>query len=302
METDVHLSVLITQWGKLDWLEACLRSIARQLPLRGIEIVIGDDGERTEHHGPPLGGASREETIQVIERTMGEHVRDVKYARWPEDVPKTTMHNLARTLPLASGEWIWVIGNNDLVFRWALHHVLQTIPLLDDAVSYLSFNYHGYHTEKGSPPPFDPESVAATECWDFFRADSYFPRLAEIALKDWHNHTAIYSGAMRRRDWMKVASIFYAGVHRKDPRWKDMTTTCPYTYWILAELLEKPVYYISLPMVLMNYDSTWKVEPGADNWHNMLRDIRKEMKWRIESLYKRLNLRPPQDPRPNRDL
>ena len=47
----------------------------------------------------------------------------------------------------------------------------------------------------------------------------------------------------------------------------------------------------------MNYDSTWKAEPGADNWRNMLSKLREELVWRVQTIYKELGETPPIDPR-----
>lgn len=295
---DKLLTILLTQWDKPDWFEACLRSLDRQLPDDRVQLLIGDDGIRTaEQHGPPLGGLTYIKTLGVIERALRPEVhKNTHLIRWPEEKEKNTLHNLARTLLHAKGRWVWVLGNNDQVYDGAIPHLLDVIENLDERVRYLSFNYHGYHTG-GGPPPQYPEDVQPTEQWNFFQNDKQFDRLAEIALKDWHSHTAIYSGAMRLDDWMSVRRLYLDAIERSDPRWSSASTTCPYTQWIYNHLLTEPVYYVARPMVLMNYDSTWKAEPGADNWSNMLTELRKELVWRVQNIYRQLGEKPPEDPK-----
>lgn len=269
------LSVVITQWGKPDWLEACIRAIARQTTPENqdhFEVVVGDDGVRTAQHGAPLGGVSEQETQQAIRRGLainGEFPPTVRYRRWAEDLPKHTLWNLSRTLPCTRGKWVWVLGNNDLLFNGALQRILKVLEKEVRGHGLVYTNYHGYHTPAGASPPSYPEHINATERWNLFPADTQFPNMAELATLEPHGFTPIYCSVMRREDWYSIRSIFLDNVAKK-VRWEDPEVTCPYLVHILDYLMDRPVYYISKPMLLMNYDSTWKAEPGNEKWRTLL--------------------------------
>jgi abequosyltransferase len=104
----IKLSFCIPTYNRADYLEETLSHIIDQADER-IEIVVSDNG-----------GDDR--TQEVIESAK-ERFKNITYFRW--DANKGADINYLKSVELASGEFCWFMGSDDLIVPGAVQHVFN---------------------------------------------------------------------------------------------------------------------------------------------------------------------------------
>jgi hypothetical protein len=127
LETRPLLSICITTYNRAEWLELSLKNLARLMPapIPGVEIVVCDN-------------TSTDHTPEVVKPY--EARPDFRYYRNPSNVGM--LGNLRVTAHHARGQYIWILGDDDLVAPGAIEKVLATIYQNPDAaLLYLNYAY-----------------------------------------------------------------------------------------------------------------------------------------------------------------
>lgn len=109
------LSICIPTYNRAKFLGATLRSIVDQVG-EDVEIVVSDN-------------ASNDETSDIVEFYRKLHPALV-YFRQPENVGAD--RNYLKVVELASGEYCWLFGSDDILKKDAIQKVLQEIKLKFD--------------------------------------------------------------------------------------------------------------------------------------------------------------------------
>ncbi len=123
----IKLSICIPTYNRAALLDEALQSIASQ-SRPGLEIVVCDN-------------ASSDNTRDVIDR-FRPHFEHLVYFRWPENMGPD--RNVLKTVEIASGEYCWLLGDDDQLEVGALDKV---VPVLDDGYDLVYVNAMTFDSE-----------------------------------------------------------------------------------------------------------------------------------------------------------
>jgi glycosyltransferase involved in cell wall biosynthesis len=230
-----RLSVCISTYNRVAWLSTALRNIANLYPepVEGVEFVICDN-------------ASPDETPLVVREFLMRP--DAVFRRNPVNVGM--LGNLRETALAANGEYVWIVGDDDLLMPGAVERVLDAIDNHpDSALIYLNYAYTSVS---------DARSVLDFD--SFFRdaipivpaeLDEAGP-IREICARNENFFTAIYTLVFRRDHALKAYSQDTSG-----RPFSTMLTCIPTTYYVLNYLMDEPGVWIGAPQVVVNLNVSW---------------------------------------------
>ncbi len=166
----VKLSLCIPTYNRASLLREALLSIAGQL-CPGVEIVVCDNN-------------SSDETQNVIDE-FRPLFPDFTCFRWPENMGPD--RNILKTIEIASGDYCWLLGDDDQLETRALDHVL---PLLNKGFGLIYLNAMSYDSEMRNQ---SGPTLRSFECGD---ADQTLYSLASWI-------TFVSSICVRREEFLK---------------------------------------------------------------------------------------------------
>lgn len=111
MMSSIKLSICIPTYNRADLLGELLASIVSQIDPKTVEIAISDNG-------------SVDHTQQVVERFI-ESGANIKYARAETNLGAD--RNYLNSVRIATGEYCWLFGSDDLMPPGAIFHILNVI-------------------------------------------------------------------------------------------------------------------------------------------------------------------------------
>lgn len=230
-----RLSLCISTYNRARWLEKNLQNWARLYPepVAGVELLVCDN-------------ASTDRTAKVAARYRDR--ADFSYRRNPTNVGM--LGNLREIAHAAKGDYIWIVGDDDLIFPGAIERVLSTI----DANAGVSLVYLNYaYTQI-----YDARKVKNFE--RFFReahpivppeSDRVGP-IRTICARNENFFTAIYCLVFRGDH----AIAAYSQDTRGRP-FSTMLTCIPTSYYVLNYMMEEPGVWIGEPQVVVNTNVSW---------------------------------------------
>ncbi|MFR9650665.1 MAG: glycosyltransferase family 2 protein [Rikenellaceae bacterium] len=108
------LSIIIPTYNGAEWIEDGVRSIAKQIADKPyVEFLIRDN-------------ASTDCMQELVVKLQAEYGSTIKYNRRHENTPELDI-NFKEAIDLSSGEYIWLIGDDDLLLPYAVDQVLSLI-------------------------------------------------------------------------------------------------------------------------------------------------------------------------------
>lgn len=229
------LSICITTYNRAEWLTLSLKNLIRLIPnpCKDIEILVCDN-------------TSTDHTPDVVKPYLNR--ADFRYYRNPKNVGM--LGNLRVTAHHASGQYIWILGDDDLVKPGSIERVLQVIQSHPGiALIYLNYAY----TRQDDPK-------AVTEL-DVFLNDSIpvatigqdiAGAVHRISTQSENFFTAIYCLVFRRDHALQAYS------QNTDGRpFSTMLTCIPTTYYVLNYMMNESAYWIGDPQVVVNLNVSW---------------------------------------------
>lgn len=229
------LSLCITTYNRAKWLRYGLTSLMDRV--RGyedlIEVVICDN-------------ASTDDTPSVVDEFSGKF--GFKYFRNTQNVGM--LGNLGVTARHATGKFVWIIGDDDILLEGAIESALMAISEHPD-IEFIYTNYSYTHHNVDdflNYQEFIEKQVPITEA----TPDIYVNRLIDIAANSENFFTAIYC-CIFRADHALAA-------YNQDTSGRPFTTllTCvPTTQYVLDHLLDRPAYWLGQPTILVNMNVSW---------------------------------------------
>jgi glycosyltransferase involved in cell wall biosynthesis len=199
------------------------------------ELIVSDNG-------------SGDHTAEVVE--WASALGPIRYHRHPSDIG--SMRNVYGLVQdLARGEFVWVLGNDDIVREGSVERILTAIerqPELD----YIYVNYsplHGVEDPVGiisagefpDLPPHNPDV-----------SDHYLERLGELVAADYECFTPFYCAVMRRG---LAVSTYEMCIHGE--AWDSIENAVPQAVVVAQRLLDKPAWYIGHPCIITNRKPSW---------------------------------------------
>ena len=229
------LSVCISTYNRAPWLSTALGNINQlyPAPIEGVEFVICDN-------------ASTDETPQIVKPHLSRP--DFTYRRNPANVGM--LGNLRETARAASGEYIWILGDDDLLKPGAIERVLTAMAdhpntaliylnyaftRIDDARTVTDFDRFFADATPIVPPEGDLAGPIRAIC---ARNENFF--------------TAIYTLVFRRDHGLKAYDQDTSG-----RPFSTMLTCIPTTYYVLNNMMEEPGVWIGEPQVVVNMNVSW---------------------------------------------
>ncbi|MCW2349284.1 MULTISPECIES: glycosyltransferase [unclassified Sphingobium] len=229
------LSICISTYNRAGWLGVNLKNIFSQLPnpSEEIEILVVDN-------------TSTDNTSEIVRPYLDR--QDFRYLRNLKNVGM--LGNLTVTAHEARGDYIWILGDDDLTRADAIDRVLRALKDHPDvALVYPNYAYT-YETEPANAQDMEaflepcPAIVPAGP-------DLYAP-VKVVACQNENLFTAIYSLILRRDHALRAYSQDTSG-----RAFSTMRTAIPTTYYVLNYMMEEPAYWIGDPIVVVNFNVSW---------------------------------------------
>lgn len=229
------LSVCISTYNRAEWLAVSLRNWARLYPepLQGVELFVCDN-------------TSTDHTPDIVQPYLGRP--DFSYRRNPTNVGM--LGNLRETAHAARGDYIWILGDDDLLLPGAVERVLETINSNPD-VGLVYLNYAFTRLE-------DARQIVDFD--DFFRDSIPIvppePNLAgpirEICARNENFFTAIYTLVLRRDH---AIGAYSQNTHGRP--FSTMLTCIPTTNYVLNHMMEEKGVWLGSPQLVVNMNVSW---------------------------------------------
>lgn len=229
------LSLCISTYNRAKWLRTSLANIARQIPnpRSDLEIVVVDN-------------TSTDETSDVP--NLFQDRPDFRFYRNPSNVGM--LGNLAVTAQRAKGEFVWILGDDDLTRTGVIDNILKLLsekPQLE-----LVYMNYGYTSE---PTPDNVHNLEAfLDAYNVLQppCEDEEGDVASIAAKTENFYTAIYSHIYRRDHAIRSYCQDTSG-----RIFSTMRSCIPTTCYVLSEMPHAPAYWIGEPCLVVNSNVSW---------------------------------------------
>lgn len=229
------LSICISTYNRAGWLALSLKNLEKLLPTPSaeIEIVVVDN-------------TSTDATQEVAQAFS--HRRDFHYFRNPENVGM--LGNLRVTANHAKGNYIWILGDDDLVKPGGIERIITAIKANPEvALVYLNYAYTRIDdsNEVESLEQFLTESTPiVAPCPDVLGS------VRQMCTQSENFFTAIYCLVFRRDHAIRAYS------QNTDGRpFSTMLTCIPTTYYVLNYMMDESAYWIGEPQLVVNLNVSW---------------------------------------------
>jgi FkbM family methyltransferase len=229
------LSICISTYNRAEWLATSLKNWTRLYPdpLPEVEFLVCDN-------------TSTDHTPQVVKPYLDR--TDFAYHRNVRNVGM--LGNLRETAHYARGEYVWIIGDDDLLMPGAIERILATLQAhpqvalvylnyaftrIDDARTVTDFNVFFRDATPIVPAEGDREGPIRTIC---AQNENFF--------------TAIYTLVLRRDHALRAYSQDTSG-----RPFSTLLTCIPTTYYVLNHMMEQPGVWIGTPQIVVNMNVSW---------------------------------------------
>lgn len=229
------LSICITTYNRADWLAVSLRNLARILPAPRDEIeLLVCDNESTDH------------TSEVVKPFLSRS--DFRYHRNATNVGM--LGNLRVTANHARGQYIWLLGDDDLLMPDAVERVLGAIRSAP-GVALLYLNY-AYTRDANAKVVKDLDTFLASSTPVSPPAPDQSGPVHRISTQSENFFTAIYCLVFRRDHAVRAYSQNTAG-----RPFSSMLTCIPTTYYVLNHMMSEPGCWLGSPQLVVNLNVSW---------------------------------------------
>lgn len=243
-QTAPLLSICIPTYNRANRLRLSLQAILPQVARSGglAEVWVSDNG-------------SPDETRTVVEEARG--LGPLNYSRNQSNLG--VIRNVLRvTRELPRGEFVWLLGDDDVLRPGALGRVIDSIEANRDLQAfYVNFRGADY------PRDWPDEAVGGYDGPFRYTAnadlqDRHVPRWEELVRGETCLCTQIYAHVVRRRMWVD----FWQGKAVGRP-YQSSLWTYPHAHMIAHYMVGQPTYYVGEPVLtIFNGGQSWSdVEP-----------------------------------------
>jgi hypothetical protein len=230
------LSICISTYNRAPWLARTLPHVLQQAQPYGdlVEVLVVDN-------------TSPDDTPALTARFSAWP--NLRVHRNPKNVGM--LGNLAVCAREARGDYVWVIGDDDLVLEGALERVLAALALHPD-VELVYLNYAFTRFDQPRELSRVDEVVQGAVPFSTFRQDTHSPRLATIAARSPNCFTAIYC-LVFRADHARGAY----GQDTSGPPFSSLATCVPTTLYVVEHMMDRPAYWVGDPCLVVNMNVSW---------------------------------------------
>jgi len=229
-----QLSIVISTFNRSKWLEINLENMKKLISghTSKIEIIVCDNH-------------STDQTHEILRRYQS--ISSIKAYRNSGNVGM--LGNLSESVALANGEYIWLIGDDDIIRESSIEKILNIIDTNEPELIYLNYAY-----STCQEPPRLEELFAYHEGSTQMTLDSS-DRLAPLAdITDLNENffTAIYTFVAKKKHAQKIFNQDTSG-----SEFSSLQSCVPTSKYILNNLLNSKSYWISEPAITINMNVSW---------------------------------------------
>ena len=232
------LSICIPTYNRAEWLRLSLEALLPQITKTNgrVELVVSDN-------------CSPDHTPEVVKKSM--EGGNFRYHRNQANIGGNPNFFLLVN-DLAYGDYVWVLGDDDLVRENAVTKILDVLEAYHN-LDYVNINYKIWS-------PSGPQDVCSlSEDFDWNSSlgnpnleSGYVERLAHLVDGDRNCFTPIYGSIFRRH----IAVEAFKGSLCGKP-FTTLDSVFSHSVYIADNLLNRPAYYIGYPCSLVSYSVSW---------------------------------------------
>ncbi|UOF91392.1 glycosyltransferase [Fodinisporobacter ferrooxydans] len=265
------LSICIPTYNRAELLKYSLKSIIPQVNEFSdeVELIVSDNG-------------SDDHTIEVVK--WAQQMGDFKFHRNIENLG--VIKNIFKlTHELSSGEYCWVLGDDDMLVNGKLGKILDCIKTYSE-IDYFFVNFFGKSVKERNVLIDNFDSKYSPKFKEYFMKD-----LDDKVLDTWEeilgikntlpaqSITFIGCHIFRRQIWNKYTYLIKQHINNG---FSTLEATFPHNIILTHAMKGKPSYYIGDPCVLFG--------TGAHEWSKYLTKIELERVEELIQLYEQIGI------------
>ena len=230
-----RLSICITTYNRASWLAVSLEILFCRVRPCGdaIEIIVCDN-------------ASTDSTPDVVKPYLGE--KNFRYYR--NQVNVGMLGNLKVTANHSKGQYVWILGDDDLIRQGAVEQVLRAIDQ-HPAVGLIYLNYaYTRISEADKIGNIEEFLLDATPIVP--PSPNQFAAIKQIATLSENFFTAIYCLVFRRDHALRAYSQDTSG-----RPFSSLLTCIPTSFYICQNMFDDMGYWVGEPCVVVNMNVSW---------------------------------------------
>jgi hypothetical protein len=232
----ITLSVCISTYNRGDWLRVTLPLIARETAQYKdrVELLVVDN-------------ASTDDTEIIAEELAQQH--RFKYHRNERNVGM--LGNLGVCAKRTCGDYIWILGDDDLVKPGTVSLILQAIAR-EPSIELVYLNYAYTHFDSPEEVEDATEVMARGTPIAEPTQSGFYPHIWQMAALNENFFTSIFA-CVFRRDHGLGAYTQYTDF----PPFSNMQSAIPTTKYVLTNMMERPGYWLGTPEIVVNMNVSW---------------------------------------------
>lgn len=160
--------------------------------------------------------------------------------------------NWKQTIQLAKGEFIWLVGSDDLLVDNTLNDLLLTIKANKTLDLFFLNNFKWMPSEDFKKTyKFHEISNIEKECEN--EISERVQTISSLIDRRVDAFTAIYTLIMKQNHWRKALDLYNDEVHI----FSNAINCFPHTFYIAKNLFHLPGYYYGKPVILASHNVGW---------------------------------------------
>lgn len=231
------LSICVTTYNRAPWLAHSLpRILELARPYRDVIEVLVCDNAATDNTPAVVAKIAETETFA--------------YHRNAQNVGM--LGNMGVTARHASGEYVWLVGDDDILVEGVIENVLEGILDHPDAeLVYLNYAV----TEFDEPDKLNAiDSIISSARVIANGGDNrYASQLRDVAALNENLFTAIYACIFRRNHALRAYTQDVSG-----PPFTTLARCVPSTVYAMDMMLDLPAYWVGAPGLVVNMNVSWR--------------------------------------------
>jgi glycosyltransferase involved in cell wall biosynthesis len=163
------------------------------------------------------------------------------------------MANFKKAIEQSSGEYVWLVGSDDLIAPAALKGLIETIKSNTDCDYFMVNNLFWYSGESIlNSYTFDdiPDKQARSDDFSSHRVNE----VKELVVKRTDAFTPMYSSIMRRFHWLNSFTIVEPDKHT----FETINNCSFFAVYIATNLFNKSGFYYGNPPILASHTIGWE--------------------------------------------
>lgn len=228
------LSVCITTYERADWLELNIVNfieIAKHLGQQ-VELVVCDNA-----------------SLKSVGDIFSKYHFHSQIFLYGNSANIGMLGNLPQTVSLARGDYVWLIGDDDIIHQGSLEKIIDIIQSKEPEL--INLNY-AYANDRKSPKKENLKQYLKSATTICNGPSAHEGLVKEVSCYNENFYTAIYSFVVKRSYAWRIYSQDTSG-----QPFSSLQTCVPTTKYILSNMMEAKAYWESEPLITINSNVSW---------------------------------------------